>query len=967
MSNGIEIELPGHSSVSIAMPPSSINRSQSVPPTLFAPSGARRVPRSMEHFAPEHRNAIERLVELKHQLREVDGEIFWDRLMKGITSICNAQCAFVAEKSALNGTDRSVVTLDISITQNGLLFPQGIAVYYKDRSVEEALSHHSESLKNIARSFLATDKVNLIPEKLGSIVETVNDELCPMDAYLAVPLFSAGKCFAHFGLMWTVDGLAMRNVPWMYLEMILLSLEDLILLQASTERNGRKFSGRHAQRGQLNGGIDEWKPHANSSRPPVAPPSQNPAAAPSFKPYARSLSHELRTPMHGVVGMLDIMYTTVQETIHKGADPSTLSTFEVLRGNIEAVQGVYTHYVLKMTVYVQLTREFLDSARRAIEAADNIVHAYDLGMQFPDTPQSSVDEVPETGGRRWLSRSTDARRNITLIEGIVAVNPPKPNKRTSPVDWDCPSNDRGRSPKKVARCDSPSSRELSPRTAEVKSAVKESDEIFRAPINEVVSEAVESAEMSALQTKPTPVFPPMVLKSTRIRDLLSLVVHESLHTGGRPDYAKVIEATDHGELIELKSISSDGQLLTKLIDWSVDPSVPDTLFFDEKDLAKLISCVFLNALKFTETGKITIRARMSSYIVINIRDTGTGIPEAFLPYIFKPFAREDESTTRSTEGLGLGLMVAKGLSQRLGGDLACVCSTTAGPERGSEFEIRLPKSPNDSVSRPGTPCAGTSASSPTNSLPTPDSSNGTDVESKLSPYFPTCVLKSNDSEIASQTNDVPPPTCRPGAHRRPSVASRSVLSGAAVDRELAQKFPLTFLVAEDNKINRQILVNMLGKLGYKHIYEAFNGKEAVRIVGEVLSGAGWLPGGKIAAKPVETCLDSTRNNPCFNHSPKFIDVILMDLWMPEMDGYQATERIFDMVEDRRRQIPPHPDMALPCRPTVMAVSADVTDEALQRATEVGMEGYMTKPYKLLDLERLITEICWKREDGLLRN
>jgi CheY-like chemotaxis protein len=47
----------------------------------------------------------------------------------------------------------------------------------------------------------------------------------------------------------------------------------------------------------------------------------------------------------------------------------------------------------------------------------------------------------------------------------------------------------------------------------------------------------------------------------------------------------------------------------------------------------------------------------------------------------------------------------------------------------------------------------------------------------------------------------------------------------------------------------------------------------------------------------------------------------------------------------------------PPPPTVLAVSADVTDEALNRASRVGIKGYMTKPYKLSDLERLILEFC----------
>jgi CheY-like chemotaxis protein len=47
----------------------------------------------------------------------------------------------------------------------------------------------------------------------------------------------------------------------------------------------------------------------------------------------------------------------------------------------------------------------------------------------------------------------------------------------------------------------------------------------------------------------------------------------------------------------------------------------------------------------------------------------------------------------------------------------------------------------------------------------------------------------------------------------------------------------------------------------------------------------------------------------------------------------------------------------PPPPTVLAVSADVSDEALNRASRVGIKGYMTKPYKLSDLERLILEFC----------
>jgi signal transduction histidine kinase len=63
------------------------------------------------------------------------------------------------------------------------------------------------------------------------------------------------------------------------------------------------------------------------------------AAAQSFKPYARSLSHELRTPMHGVIGMLDVMHATVQEAIESQPNPTTRNIFQALKESIEVVQG----------------------------------------------------------------------------------------------------------------------------------------------------------------------------------------------------------------------------------------------------------------------------------------------------------------------------------------------------------------------------------------------------------------------------------------------------------------------------------------------------------------------------------------------------------------------------------------------------------------------------------------------------
>lgn len=112
---------------------------------------------------------------------------------------------------------------------------------------------------------------------------------------------------------------------------------------------------------------------------------------------------------------------------------------------------------------------------------------------------------------------------------------------------------------------------------------------------------------------------------------------------------------------------------------------------------------------------------------------------------------------------------------------------------------------------------------------------------------------------------------------------------------------------------------MLRKLGYTDISEACDGQEAVEI------------------------MSSPRHPP--------IDVVLMDLWMPRMDGYEATKRI---LESRGRRSGRGNGVT---GVTVLAVSADATQAAMVKTSSVGMKGFMSKPYKIVDLERLIVEFC----------
>lgn len=185
--------------------------------------------------------------------------------------------------------------------------------------------------------------------------------------------------------------------------------------------------------------------------------------------------------------------------------------------------------------------------------------------------------------------------------------------------------------------------------------------------------------------------------ATTIRDaghLLRSIVNDVL------DLAK-IEAgklTLHDAPFELRPVAASTlTLLRPLADvkklelrTDFDPSLPDWVRGDEARLRQILINLVGNAIKFTGTGSVTLRARRinGTRIRFEIVDTGAGLTQSQIDALFAPFAQVGEVPSQRLAGTGLGLAISKELVEKMGGTIGI----DSEPEEGSTFwfEIALP-------------------------------------------------------------------------------------------------------------------------------------------------------------------------------------------------------------------------------------------------------------------------------------
>lgn len=367
----------------------------------------------------------------------------------------------------------------------------------------------------------------------------------------------------------------------------------------------------------------------------------------------------------------------------------------------------------------------------------------------------------------------------------------------------------------------------------------------------------------------------------------------------------------------------------------IEPDVPVALNGDPMRLQQVISNLLSNAIKFTDTGCIVLHVRADGdYLSIRVRDTGVGIPAKEVVRLFDPFFQVGTGVQRNFQGTGLGLAICEKLISMMDGDI----SVDSEPGMGSQFTVRIPlygaqypqKKGVEGLSckrcwlavRNASLCqfletslqrSGIVVTTYEGQEPTPEDVLITDeVVSKK--WQGRAVVTFCRRHIGIPLEKAPGEWVHSVAapHELPALLARIYLIEMESDdpanalpstgKAVSDNDDMMILVVDDHPINRRLLADQLGSLGYQ-CKTANDGVDALNVLSK-------------------------------NH----IDIVLSDVNMPNMDGYRLTQRI--------RQL----GLTLP----VIGVTANALAEEKQRCLESGMDSCLSKPVTLDVIKQTLT-------------
>ncbi len=411
----------------------------------------------------------------------------------------------------------------------------------------------------------------------------------------------------------------------------------------------------------------------------------------------------------------------------------------------------------------------------------------------------------------------------------------------------------------------------------------------------------------------------------------------------------------------------------------IEPAVLTHLRGDPVRLRQILTNLISNAVKFTEKGEVLVHVGKLSedsgrvHLRFEVRDTGIGISPEAMSRIFQEFTQADGSTTRKYGGTGLGLTISRQLVSLMGGEIG----VESKPGQGSTFWFQIPLELPPPSDPPATPAAEANLRGLQLLLVNQNESlrlilhehfqewgiqddhapgtndalqrvrqaaaSGTpfpllliDIDVSDSDGLALAQTIKSDPTLATSRivmvttllNRLPTQTMKATGIAaclvKPVRKSRlleclvdvmsasGAVSGSSADSAATtpaaprQESNARILLAEDNPVNQRVALKQLKKLGFS--------ADAVSNGNEVLSALQRVP----------------------------YDIIIMDCQMPEMDGYEVTQRIRQSGSDSY--------IHLRSQPYIIALTANAMRGDRERCLSLGMNEYLTKPLNIRDLE-----------------
>lgn len=215
---------------------------------------------------------------------------------------------------------------------------------------------------------------------------------------------------------------------------------------------------------------------------------------------------------------------------------------------------------------------------------------------------------------------------------------------------------------------------------------------LRTPLNAIMghAEILQEGVHGPLNEKQFTITQRVMVNVTRLLNMVGDLLNEAQIRAGKltvkPEAIKIIS------LLENLHVSMDKVVADKGLDFitTVGENMPNELIGDSQRLQQILINLTGNSLKFTEQGSITVSLNRADeeHWKIEVKDTGVGIPENELSYVFDAFRQANnlEFTTRQYGGIGLGLSIVKQLVELMNGEI----QVTSEVGKGSTFTVVLP-------------------------------------------------------------------------------------------------------------------------------------------------------------------------------------------------------------------------------------------------------------------------------------